>query len=103
MCMCKMSVYCEYSVCVSVCVGEFWLNGGFWQCSALFFLAANIRGAARHVMESFEISMSTFLSTTPQRAARDGSYCGVIIEAGHRDNLFTRMKKNAAVAPSVGK
>lgn len=48
-------------VCVSVlciqyiCVGEFWLNGGSWQSSALFSLVANIRGPARHVMETLEI------------------------------------------------
>lgn len=40
---------------VCVCVGEFWLNGGSWHSGAPFSPVANIRGPARHVMETLEI------------------------------------------------
>ena len=37
-CVCVVTVYVCVFVCERqrVCVGEFWLDGGSWQCDALF-------------------------------------------------------------------
>lgn len=95
LCVCPL---CIQSECM--CVGEFWLDGSFWQSSILLSLVANIRQPARHVMETLGDLEEHLAKYTPWCTALDGYYC-----AGYHDNLldFMRPRKNAGAAPGAVK